>query len=215
MGAGEIKTVIFDLGGVLAHLDGPRVVQALAELAGKEPAQVYAAFEQGMQTTIPDYERGLLNSLEVHRWALEALELTPEQYPYQLFCQLWCETIQPYPEMAALFRRCCAARKTCVLSNTNDLHWNWVAHEFDLLQRAAATLTSFECGYYKPEPEIYALALERFGVADPATAVFIDDREENIAAAVDAGMTASFVHAEVAETEARLAALGALEEGGA
>jgi len=210
-----IETVIFDLGGVLAHLDGPRVVQQLAQLAGRDPAQIYAAFEQGMQTTIPDYERGLLNSLEVHRWSLGAMELTPEQYPYELFCRLWCETIQPHPEMTALFHRCCAARKTCVLSNTNDLHWNWVALKFDLLQRAAATLTSFECGLYKPEPEIYALALERFGVEDPAAAVFIDDREENIAAAHDAGMTASFVHEAAADTEARLVALGALEERGA
>jgi 2-haloacid dehalogenase len=39
----------------------------------------------------------------------------------------------------------------------------------------------------KPDPAIYALALSRFGLAGP-DAVFVDDREDNVAAANDAGM---------------------------
>ncbi len=39
----------------------------------------------------------------------------------------------------------------------------------------------------KPDPAIYAIALDRFGLA-PGEAVFIDDRADNIAAADNAGL---------------------------
>ena len=39
----------------------------------------------------------------------------------------------------------------------------------------------------KPDPAIYALALARFGLQGPEAA-FVDDREDNVAAANDAGM---------------------------
>lgn len=39
----------------------------------------------------------------------------------------------------------------------------------------------------KPDPAIYALAIERFGMA-PETLLFVDDRAENVAGAVAAGM---------------------------
>jgi putative hydrolase of the HAD superfamily len=212
-----IETLIFDLGGVLAHVDGRPLVVELARLSGRPEVQIYAALEQGMQGILLEYERGRSNVVEVHRWALDALGLTPERYPVAHFSRHWCEAIHPDTEMQALFRRCCASPRlrTCVLSNTNDLHWNWVAERHDLLQHAAVTLTSFETGFYKPEPEIYTLALERFGVADPRAALFIDDREENVAAARQAGMERSFVHEGYEATRARLLQLGVAEAGGA
>lgn len=39
----------------------------------------------------------------------------------------------------------------------------------------------------KPDPAIYALAIDRFGI-DPAGALFIDDNEDNVAGAVSAGI---------------------------
>ena len=58
----------------------------------------------------------------------------------------------------------------------------------------------------KPDPAIYALALARFGLAGP-DALFVDDREDNVAAAIDAGMKAHlFTDAE--GLQARLAAEG-------
>jgi putative hydrolase of the HAD superfamily len=60
-------------------------------------------------------------------------------------------------------------------------------------------------GTRKPEPEIYALTLERLGL--PAAAcVFVDDLERNVAAARDAGME-GIVFRDTAQAIAELGAL--------
>ncbi|MEY4270921.1 MAG: hypothetical protein RLZZ58_2137 [Pseudomonadota bacterium] len=58
----------------------------------------------------------------------------------------------------------------------------------------------------KPGPAIYALAIRRFGI-DPAGALFIDDRADNVAAAEAMGM-AGHVFADAATLEADLVARG-------
>jgi FMN phosphatase YigB (HAD superfamily) len=209
-----IETVIFDLGGVLVEIELERMTWPLAELAGATTDEVVAALRAG-HATLEAYERGQLTSAELHRWLLDALGLPADRCPFELFRRHMCAVIVPSPEMAALFRRTCAAPActTCILSNTNDLHWTCVAERFDLLQHADHTLTSYETGFYKPEPEIYHLALERFGVIDPATAIFIDDQLPNVEAAVQAGMIASFPHQDARTTRRRLVELGVLEAG--
>jgi len=60
----------------------------------------------------------------------------------------------------------------------------------------------------KPDPAIYHLALDRFGL-EPGEAVFVDDREDNIAAANDVGMRGlHFVDAPTLRSQ--LTALGLL-----
>lgn len=49
-------------------------------------------------------------------------------------------------------------------------------------------IDSAEVGCRKPEPAIYQLALDQLGVSDPATAIFVDDFEWNVAGATDVGM---------------------------
>ena len=58
----------------------------------------------------------------------------------------------------------------------------------------------------KPDLPIYRLALDRFGVA-PATAVFIDDRAENVAGAAAAGM-AGLLFTDAERLRADLRSLG-------
>ena len=43
-------------------------------------------------------------------------------------------------------------------------------------------------GHRKPEPEIYELAMQRLGIVEPSTVLFIDDFEWNVAGATDIGM---------------------------
>ncbi len=60
-------------------------------------------------------------------------------------------------------------------------------------------------GMRKPEPEIYALTLERLGL--PAAAcVFVDDLEPNVVAAREAGMR-GIVYRDTAQAIAELDAL--------
>ena len=60
----------------------------------------------------------------------------------------------------------------------------------------------------KPDPAIYALAIERFGI-DPAGAIFIDDNAANVAGAESAGIAAHHFRGAM-ELERDLAARGYL-----
>lgn len=59
--------------------------------------------------------------------------------------------------------------------------------ESALFDRFRDVVVSGDEKLVKPDPAIYALALSRFGLAG-ADAVFVDDREDNVAAAFDAGI---------------------------
>ena len=57
---------------------------------------------------------------------------------------------------------------------------------FDFVKFMNGGIWSYEVHVIKPDPEIYRLLTEKFSL-NPARCVFVDDREENIAAAKKAG----------------------------
>jgi 2-haloacid dehalogenase len=74
---------------------------------------------------------------------------------------------------------------------------------FDVLHRLDGWLLSGEVGVIKPDPEIYSIACERFEV-DPAEAVFIDDRADNVDAARHFGLRSiQFIGSERLRVELR------------
>ena len=95
----------------------------------------------------------------------------------------------PLPGMAAIVGAL-HANGVPLYAITNFSHEFWPpfrlreAAMFDLF---SDVLVSGEVRLLKPDPAIYALALERFGLAG-AEAIFIDDREDNVRGAEAAGM---------------------------
>ena len=77
-----------------------------------------------------------------------------------------------------------------------------------LFDRFAGIVVSGEEGIVKPDPAIYALALDRFGLS-PGEGAFLDDRADNVAAADAAGLV-GHVFVDAADTRAWLAGLGLL-----
>jgi 2-haloacid dehalogenase len=83
------------------------------------------------------------------------------------------------------------------LKNTNLKLYaltNWSAElfqhalaEYDFLHWFDGRVVSGEEGINKPEPEVYQRLLQRFSV-DPASALFIDDKDYNVRAAEELGM---------------------------
>jgi len=72
---------------------------------------------------------------------------------------------------------------------------NWSREKFPVARRKYSFLSWFddivvsgEIGIVKPDKRIYEYAIKRFGLKTPHTAVFIDDRLENIEAAATFGI---------------------------
>ncbi len=82
-------------------------------------------------------------------------------------------------------------RTALVTNNIREVASGWRSL-FDLEALFDVVVDSSEVGARKPNPAIYAVALERLGVA-PADAVFLDDAPGNVAGAQAAGLHAILV----------------------
>ncbi|MBP8921562.1 MAG: HAD family phosphatase [Micropruina sp.] len=72
---------------------------------------------------------------------------------------------------------------------------NWPRETFGIalaagpvIDELADVIVSGEVGLTKPDPEIYRLGLRRFGLTAAST-VFVDDRQNNVDASIEVGMT--------------------------
>jgi HAD superfamily hydrolase (TIGR01509 family) len=82
------------------------------------------------------------------------------------------------------------------------------AREHAFFARFRGIVVSGEVKLLKPDPAIYYLALDRFGLK-PADALFVDDREINVEGALAVGMEAH-LFTDAADLRARLEAEGLL-----
>ena len=76
-----------------------------------------------------------------------------------------------------------------LLSNMPSEVWPALTARFDWFSLFEGWVVSGDEKIVKPDPVIYRILIERFDV-DPATSVFVDDRQENVAAAAALGFGA-------------------------
>jgi HAD superfamily hydrolase (TIGR01509 family) len=74
-----------------------------------------------------------------------------------------------------------------VLSNTNELHVQFISAHFDILNHFDGHVYSHETGFAKPEKEIYLKALSAANVGSDEC-LFVDDSEANVTAAEALGI---------------------------
>ena len=173
-----MKNIVFDLGGVLFARDKHKCTPEFIDF-----------FRFIRTDPMPDfwveYDRGTLTLDQVID-ALCALHgCTPEvarAYVREAIDRQ--EPVRATERLVGELKR--AGYRLYVLSN--------MSREFiDFLRRADVyalfdgEVVSCEEGTVKPEPRIYRILLDRYGL-DPAQTLFIDDRAANIAAAREAGI---------------------------
>lgn len=106
----------------------------------------------------------------------------------EAYVDRWLETIPgPVPGVHALVER--LARRNVPLfaiTNFGSEFWALFRPTAPVIDYFADIVISGDEKLIKPDPAIYRLALSRFGL-EPGTALFIDDREENIVAGEQQG----------------------------
>jgi glucose-1-phosphatase len=180
-----IAAIAFDLGNVLVKVDHLRFCRRLGALAGMTPQEVYAAvFQTGLE---PGYDTGRLSSREFHLRLQARFRLG---LPYPRFRELWTEIFAPLDDMAEVVARLARRYPLYLLSNTNELHFQYVQEHFaGLLRHFRAFLLSYRVGSRKPEAGIFQALIREVGLP-PAQILFTDDKEEFVAAARAHGLVA-------------------------
>ena len=117
------------------------------------------------------------------------VERTGLRLPYEAFCVAWSDM---FSEDEAVIRLISEApvSKRYLLSNTNDIHWQFIRQRYPhVLDPFDRLFVSHELGMEKPSREIYEHVVRESGYA-PSAHLFIDDIAENIEGARSVGMDA-------------------------
>lgn len=178
-----VDAVVFDIGNVLVEWDPRRLYAPL--IADR------AELERFLREVVPlswhtEHDRGRPFAESI----AERQRLFPDQADLiALFRERWEDTVGDAiaGSVALLERLDDAGIAVFALTNYSAETFPAFRRRFAFAARFRDIVVSGEEGMVKPDPRIYDLAIERFGVA-PARTVFIDDRDENVRAAIAKGM---------------------------
>ena len=179
--------VFFDLGNVLFLFDHQIAWQQMAQLCELDPETVRdAVFRSPLQL---EYERGAISSEEFHQQFCQLVQVQPD---YDQLMKAASDIFRPARETIEVVKH--LKREGChlgLLSNTCAAHWEWIESQafFPMKDCFETFVLSFQVHCLKPQAEIYGVAAEQ-AQRQAQDLLLIDDLEENVTAAQNAGWDA-------------------------
>jgi glucose-1-phosphatase len=184
----------FDLGNVLLYFDHRLAMRKMAQVAGVTADQMHSiVMDSDLQI---EYETGHISGVAFIARISDAIgrELDAGDM-LQAAADMFVPNNHILP---ALHRVKEMGIPIGLLSNTCEAHWNWI-QELAYPQVVGwfdPVILSYEVKSMKPDGHIYREA-QRLCGHEPSKIFFTDDREDNVAAAVQAGWQAEvFVNAD-------------------
>ncbi|WP_224995707.1 HAD family phosphatase [Cesiribacter sp. SM1] len=188
----SIQNIIFDLGGVVIHLDMPRTFAAFAQLGAITPEQANQLVHK--DPLFLSYERGAVTPQEF----LNGLRhLLGKPLSDEVLTEAWNAMLLDFPpENIELLRSLKKSGKyrLFMLSNTNIIHIEEVHRRLEAACGEKDFSRFFDKVYYsqnigarKPDPEAYQVILDEWNLK-PEETLFIDDNQGNLLGAEQLGI---------------------------
>jgi putative hydrolase of the HAD superfamily len=181
----RIDTIFFDVGGVcLTNGWGAGARAAAVAHFGIDTDA--GEFEARHDEVVESFERGE-RSLDAYLDRVVFYRSRP--FRRDAFIDFMYAQSRPHESVLTLARNLAAAatyRLATINNESRELN-RYRIKTFGLDGIFQAFFSSCYVGVIKPDPRIYAIALDVMQV-DPAASLFVDDREENVTAARTAGM---------------------------
>lgn len=179
----KIRAIISDIGRVIIGVDLSRAMHGLSSGISLTPKEIWSAIEKDPR--YPDFQEGRMSARD---WQLHIVRRLGGNLTYEQFTQAWNaallpETLQPDSLWAGLSKK----YRLSLLSNTDPIHVAHMESTFTFFQYFPIRIYSNVVGMSKPNPAIYQGALRATKVK-ATEAVYIDDLQENVAAAQSLGM---------------------------
>ena len=182
-----IKTIIFDIGGVLLNIHPEKTFEFWANITGLSLNKLQKSIPWDLRSL---YETGKLDDFQFYSAVNNLLpkdnKISVEDFWYGWKLLLGNETLT-VDLLESLYKTI----PVWLLSNTNPWHVGFLqsSNEYRFHQLIKGAIYSYEVGYRKPDMDIYTLTLDRIGISG-RNVVFIDDNEDNVSAARTLGMNA-------------------------
>ncbi|MCZ2075940.1 MAG: HAD family phosphatase [Bryobacteraceae bacterium] len=166
-----IRTVIFDLGGVIVPLDFTQGYTTISKFCSYPAAEIPRRLAS--TDLIVRFESG---QIEPEKFAEELSELLGlKKIGYDTFCTVWSSIFLPHTLIPGeLLDRVRRHHRLLLLSNTNAIHFDMLRRTYPILDRFDEFVLSYEVGAMKPSPRIYQEAVARAGCR-PEECFFTDD----------------------------------------
>ena len=175
----QIKAIIFDVGGVLVKETSKHLYKRLAEALGIDYQALYE-FRSNYS------KRLLLGKMRPEEFA----SLAEKKFMVENFLKEWEEAYLQLPinyELLELVKQLRRDYRVSIISNIISIQAK-INYKRGLFNGFNPIVLSCDVGYAKPDKEIYRIALNRLNL-NPEACVFIDDREANIQAAKELGIS--------------------------
>ena len=179
-----IKALIFDFGNVFLNLDLEKGLRDSLKHFNIE------SFSEEMLIQNHLYEKGLITTGAF-------LDFYSNRFPNiskQTLIELWNSILKDFPEHRLKFLQQLASEKKyklILLSNTNELHIDWVESNISFYNTFKNCFDAFylshEIGFRKPENSIFEFVLNENSLM-AYECLFIDDTKEHILSASQLGI---------------------------
>ncbi len=177
----DVRAVLFDLGNVLVDVD----VNMFWRSLGFDGPDAIAPYADALRAWAMRYEAGAFATIEFVDGLGKILE---DRFTSEELVEAFDRIIrEPIDGMAAIVEQVAARRTTALVSNTNELHHHGSIRRVPALRHLHRQYVSYQLKVMKPGRNFYE-AIIRDQQLPPEQMIFIDDLEENVKGAVDAGM---------------------------
>jgi putative hydrolase of the HAD superfamily len=186
-----IDAVVFDLGNVLLNFDWDIAADRLCARTGRTRREL-----DDYVVTTPFVTQLGLGQLSMQRFYEIVSRDLGFDGGYDEFARMWSEIFSPNEPMIEMAMALKGRVRQFILSNTNQIHVDYINRVYPFIHEFDGSVFSHEAGLMKPDPRIYSLALQKFGLV-PEHTVFVDDIVANVDSARALGIHA--IHYESVE----------------
>ena len=182
-----IKTIFFDIGGVLIDIHPGHTYQYISDCVDIDKSIIEKRFPWQPHD---EYEKGIINDRE---WFFAVKESLPEPCCLKEsdFWKAWRLLLGKEKQTRNILRDLRGKYRLWLLSNTNPRH---IQDEIDIRynfpQLVDGAVYSFDVHCRKPDKNIYNIAMKNAKINNPEECLFIDDLIENVKAAKNIGKNA-------------------------
>jgi putative hydrolase of the HAD superfamily len=180
-----LRAVIFDYGMVLTGPPDPVAHAELERITGLPAARLDSLYWADRQA----YDEGKLTGSEFWRKLTRDGERDASESMIEELnrwdARMWTTENPAMLEWQTALKK--GGFLTAIVSNMGDAVLAYMETKFDWLARFDVLVWSFRLRVAKPDLQIYRYVLEKLGTR-PEETLFIDDKQENVAAAIDMRM---------------------------
>lgn len=193
---GQIRVVLFDLGGVLVELSG---VPIMLRWMGEQATQEKLLNLWLSSPSVRAFETGRITPNEFADRLIEEMTLPVTRERLLDEFALWPRAL--FPGALELVQRVPRRYVRATLSNTNSLHWSRLMNEMGLATVFDHHFASHLTGKIKPDEDVFHHVVDALG-CQAQEILFLDDSRLNVEAAGRIGMQAVQVQGPAAAEKA-------------